>query len=581
MDQYLDKFLEIIPESQRQKLLDALQLDVIAEHNPSLLELAQRLLYEKTTEYQPQPEHLDSIEYNKLTASIYADLHVLFNQAEVLDVLIYNNHLLNLAEIEEMQRELNRIRLKIHALRDEIISTEATIVRTEDFTTLMRLEPYTDETRYLYTDKDGRVVGEHEVAHINTLQGICKLPELSDKFDVLQRGVARRLPELSNTEPNIAHPVNKVNDGLYNTFWGEFLVSQSRVTGLPGSIDIPVIAPEEPEIIIDKPGDRACIVLNIDVSHSMATVFKSHVQDIALRIVDRIEERRPNDLIALMSFNEQVRLHCNFTADREKIRNLIRNDLPEPQGPTALAQSYFDAMTLLSKQYGDRVIITISDLVNTRPPDVGRIPGTWHLGDRAYDLNVQSLVFCLAPWFQNRVYYHPDALRQFGMMFQLPSPQYRREHDTSRRSQFQWFDYLGGHTFFWMVDHPVEWYKWHESATWKHLVASDPSNPTPRPPYTFIKYDIERIHSPYPSHLAPDGQHYTGGEPVRWALWEPNQLDVFHPDWGFPKANPFPQTATIQMDIDILVAAIGRDLSYHRLYRKGMTYEDLGWELPE
>lgn len=344
MNQYLENYLQIIPETQKQKLLEALKVDrEFAEYSPAILELVERFEYNKITEYKDQPDTVDSETYNDLVSSVYADLHVLFNQAEILDILIYNNHLLNLSDIEEMHRELERIRAKIHALREELLSTDDTVVKLEDFTTTTRVEPYTSETAHLYTDRDGGIIRDNELAIVNINQAVCKLPEVHDAEDVLLAAQASRIAERSNTTPNLHYSTDHINDGILTTLWGEFILARRPTIATPRLIDIP--------------GDRLSLGLILDISGSMRV--NNAIADLRAAAISLINRTQDDDMVSVITFNEDVRVLQNFTSNHSAARQAIST--LQAKGWTALWDAMYKGLQLIKEEYGAPALVTITD----------------------------------------------------------------------------------------------------------------------------------------------------------------------------------------------------------------------------
>lgn len=362
MNPYLQNFLQIIPDSQRQKLLTALRFDqTILEYSPTVAEILSRLEYQKITEFKPQPEYVDSQIYNDLNASIYADLHILFNQAEILSILIHNNHILNMADLEEMRKELHRIKEKIFTLKEEVQMAEDTIIKIEDFTSTTRLEPYSEDSRHLYTDRDDTPIRELGMVHIKTGQGICKLPVLEETQDALYNASIRRLGNLSNTMVNPSHPVEHINDGLLNTLWGEFILAARPVITIPGKT---VTETGETVTITggrtELPGDRMSLCLCLDISGSMRSA-ESVMKAGARGIIDRLN---PEDQAAVVTFGSDVRVPQIFTDKHSQIKQTI-SDI-RITGATAMFEGMYKAIAVTSHEYGQPAVLVVTDGRNNR-----------------------------------------------------------------------------------------------------------------------------------------------------------------------------------------------------------------------
>lgn len=378
MDTYLDNFLQLIPPSQKAQLLDTLQMErKIADYSPDILEVFKRLDYSKVTRYQEQPEILDSQVYNDLTAGVYTDLNILFNQANVIDMVNYNSHISQKSDLAQLQDELNRIQSKIHTLREQTEATDDAVIKIEDFHNKTRLEPYNEETAYLYVDRNGDQATDEELVNISTEQGICKLPSTIGASDVLLDGNAKRIATETNTNPNLGYPIEHINDGSLDTFWAEFILSKNQRLSSN-------IMPHE-----DKPRDRTSALTLMEISHRTPSHILQIIRDATRRIIDRMPT---GSMTSIMAFLHKPKRIQRFTDNKDHLKRAIEVCKPDKvirldRHPPRSRDALMDALNQIRKEYGVPCIIAImhsTDLDSRYTPE--------EIIQRAQQLNIPIFI---------------------------------------------------------------------------------------------------------------------------------------------------------------------------------------------
>lgn len=255
---YLENYLQLIPESQREKLRSALSKErSLREYAPNIINALEDMTLEQILDVKNQQDFLDSEIYNQNVSGIFADLNILYNQTETIDMAIINNNLLFLSNIEALRKELAMIRGHIHSLKTAVQSTATATAEVESFTSLANLEPRSADTEHLYTDRDGTIIPEEYTVYVDTRrQGECRLPIMSD-IDTLRNeegnltATVRRLGELSRTSGNPSFPISNAIDGSLETFWGEVALTDSNLNVTVGDVDEGAMVAYE--VILDKP----------------------------------------------------------------------------------------------------------------------------------------------------------------------------------------------------------------------------------------------------------------------------------------------------------------------------------------
>lgn len=250
MADFLQTYLQIIPASQKAKLLDVIRSSQtkVTDYNPEIIDALLSENYKKITSYEKQPESLSSESYNKTIASIYGDLSVLYDYMNTTDVFLLNNKILDMADFSTIESELQKLKMQIVSLSENMQSTKTTQVFIDTFISTSNAESKSIETEHLFTDRDGSSI--ENVALINTVQAHCSLPitwdvnALKDKNGVAIAKISY-LNKPSNVEEQTSHiykdvtnknvinntvfTLEKCIDESIETYWSETIDSDQKL----------------------------------------------------------------------------------------------------------------------------------------------------------------------------------------------------------------------------------------------------------------------------------------------------------------------------------------------------------------
>jgi hypothetical protein len=234
MATFLDNYLQIIPASQKKKLLeiiDGTETSVQGYNSTAIKSLLSNTIA-KVTKLEKQPEYMSSDVYNKMIQSIYQDLYLLFTYANTTDVSILNNRILDMSDFDILNTELSKLRSKISSLKAKMLSDKTTQVIIDDFSTLSNIESRNDQTKHLFTDRDGSIINDDVT--VNTTQKVCSLPinvvtnALRDKYGYLTATVS--YVTRSNETSNVIYPIDKVIDGSIESYWSESIEVDEKIS---------------------------------------------------------------------------------------------------------------------------------------------------------------------------------------------------------------------------------------------------------------------------------------------------------------------------------------------------------------
>lgn len=240
MESYIKSYLSILPESQRKRFEELID---VGEHPVSgsegeieerIRDLLSKIGQQKMTmQLRLQGEETDSEAYNLTMREIVADLNSLYIESNLLDRLIVNHEQLNKAILGNLYKDLRKIENRIDTLNllADNIEGYGTACR-EDFSS-PGINESREEFSALFIDRDGREI-PHD-AEIDTFEGALKLRS-SAKYDRIHTEVngqpttVAKIEILEQTgegfsdkDPN--YGPEKALDGKPDSFWGEVILA--------------------------------------------------------------------------------------------------------------------------------------------------------------------------------------------------------------------------------------------------------------------------------------------------------------------------------------------------------------------
>ncbi|WDI05095.1 hypothetical protein PUW25_26355 (plasmid) [Paenibacillus urinalis] len=244
MSNYLDQFLSTLPQTQKQKLME-------------LLELKQREGYIKSdTEFQAELERLlkvldsvnatptfqgrhqtgktDSKSYNSNLEEIAFDLSTLFEASNQIDSLMDDNQRLS-------RSMLSDIRKKIYALNAEVEKQALIMKNTDGFVEgvheQFKAPQYTETSEsslaILRKDRYGQYLNNKYSAEI--VSDSLQLASF-ETIDQLKNPYGRKLASIQvlnrigTVATNNNHPISNAIDGSQETFWAEVILADDVIT---------------------------------------------------------------------------------------------------------------------------------------------------------------------------------------------------------------------------------------------------------------------------------------------------------------------------------------------------------------
>ncbi len=243
MSNYLNEFLLTLPQTQREKLMELLELKQREGYIKSETEFkmeVERLL--KTLDKQngqpifkarPQSEKTNSADYNANLEEISFDLNTLFSASNQVDNLLNDNQRLSRSLLAD-------IRKKIYALDSEVERQKLIMNNSDGFVEgvheQMRAAQYTesneDNLLILQKDRFGQYLNSKYKAEI--LSGSLQLSSY-ESADQLKNPYGRKLSTIQvlnrtgSVATNTSNPVDNAIDGSQETYWAEIILADDVI----------------------------------------------------------------------------------------------------------------------------------------------------------------------------------------------------------------------------------------------------------------------------------------------------------------------------------------------------------------
>jgi len=102
------------------------------------------------------------------------------------------------------------------------------------------------------------------------------------------------------------------------------------------------------------------VILALDVSSSVVGERMAHLRTAGYALLDALAS---DDRVALVTFNDRVKLEAELTSDMARIRSVLER--AAPSGATALIDACFAALVLGESEFGRSLLIVFSDGYDT------------------------------------------------------------------------------------------------------------------------------------------------------------------------------------------------------------------------
>lgn len=232
---YLDNYLKIIPEYDANEIRKALKenekhfgLENISQYEFENLVKQLSVLDAKVTEVPLFQEKIESDTLNTFYSSTAIDLKRLFAKQESIEVANENYYHIYQSTLDEISRAVNVFRRHIEQLKYRKDKEKGLVIKEYSFekeNELRYTESYTEDTAYLFIDRDGSQLDPAETNRFYhnyslTLQKEEEVNVLLDKtrLSTAKIEILYQTPgTLTNT--NALYGPDRMSDGSSDTFW--------------------------------------------------------------------------------------------------------------------------------------------------------------------------------------------------------------------------------------------------------------------------------------------------------------------------------------------------------------------------
>ncbi|WP_067923581.1 hypothetical protein [Alicyclobacillus shizuokensis] len=243
MASYLDQFMLTMPATQRQKLLELLQLKQQLGYIKSEYELQLELdnLLKQldardgkpTFQARTQSGITNSTAYNQNFEEIAFDLNVLFGASDTIDRLLRDNQLLSRAALSDIRKQIFAMQSKLEQLKLTMKNTDGFVQGVhEQFNVPQYTETDEQTLSLLRQDRFGQPVPA--IYNAQVVGGALQLAS-SESFDALRTAYGSNIATIKvrNRVGPVAtdnsHPVEYAIDGSTESYWAEAVLVDAPI----------------------------------------------------------------------------------------------------------------------------------------------------------------------------------------------------------------------------------------------------------------------------------------------------------------------------------------------------------------
>jgi predicted nucleic acid-binding protein len=242
MRDYLDGYLDIVPQSERTKIQEVLKTnrEIVGSGvtENEFIQLINKIIEEHTrlTEEVEQGERLSSNAYNQFFGNVQVDLNVMFAESNLIERALMSYDRLYDGIIADLAKEIKALRERVNSLRLVAEGEDGLIVKSVDFSNSTEME--TDRTKFahLFRDRDG-----------------SDLPDIgiqrNDDNSYVRLGLVASADRIRNEDGTVVAtitvkdqrgiPMTQTKYGISNaidssrdTYWGEVVLADEPITTL-------------------------------------------------------------------------------------------------------------------------------------------------------------------------------------------------------------------------------------------------------------------------------------------------------------------------------------------------------------
>lgn len=232
---YLDNYLKIIPEYDATEIRKALKenekhfgLEEISEYE---FENLVKQLSENNTQVTEVPafsEKIKSEELNQFYSSLAIDLKRLFNRQESIEVANENYHHIYQSTLDEISRAVETLRRHVEQLKYRKNKQQGLILKEYSFepdNEINFTETYTEDTSYLFIDRDGSSLSPAETNRFYHNYSLTLKKKEETNVLINENNIATATVEVIYETPgtlknnNPLYAPSKMVDGAEDTFW--------------------------------------------------------------------------------------------------------------------------------------------------------------------------------------------------------------------------------------------------------------------------------------------------------------------------------------------------------------------------
>jgi len=235
---YIQDYLSVLPSYDRgevEKLLaenmDLLEVKAVSKEEFEAMLQKLAIKKEKLTTHTATGERLDAEHFNTFHSNVAIDLKNIYQGHLTTENVIANYDRILTGTLEDVERQIKELALRIEELDLKTKGEDGLIVRTYGFDEKDKeLYVETDRNKYahLFTDRDGTILEDVEMSR-SFHQHYITLP-LREVENALEDGNKRITAKISieyareDARSDSNHPISYAIDDSLDTFWSQSVV---------------------------------------------------------------------------------------------------------------------------------------------------------------------------------------------------------------------------------------------------------------------------------------------------------------------------------------------------------------------
>jgi hypothetical protein len=240
MKDYLEGYLDVIPQSERTKIQEVLKSNreivgaSVTENE--FIQIIKKILedHKRLTEEVVQGERLGSNAYNQFFGNVQVDLNVMFAESNLIERALMSYDRLYDGIVADLAKEIKALRERVNSLRLVAEGEQGLIVKAVDFANSADIETDREKFAHLFKDRDGTDIEDIAIERndddsflrLGLTKSIDKMRDAEGKVVAAIKVTDKRGAPMTQTKYGIDNAIDSSRD----TYWAEVVLTDEPIT---------------------------------------------------------------------------------------------------------------------------------------------------------------------------------------------------------------------------------------------------------------------------------------------------------------------------------------------------------------